>query len=289
MITKKENLEGLRVGRCARAPPRHAGQQDLRVPHRRFGRGEPRENKLLQRVAGRKAIMGKKKGEVVEVIAPRGSLKFKIMEIKAAKAGPIGLRNMEWCARNSRLGEASDVLARAFQEDPAWVWLIPDAERRRRLLPWLIPGRLECHGRRRLDDRRASCAARRAGFRGSSAAARRPDAEGARHDAVPASARRLRPSSPTGAPSIPCAPRRCPTRTGTSPGSASTRPRSDVASAPRCFNTRARGFGARRAARGPADEQRGEPSILRAPRIRGRARRRDPERRPQAWAMVKAP
>jgi ribosomal protein S18 acetylase RimI-like enzyme len=38
----------------------------------------------------------------------------------------------------SRLGEASDVLARAFQEDPAWVWLIPDAERRRRLLPWLF-------------------------------------------------------------------------------------------------------------------------------------------------------
>jgi transcription elongation GreA/GreB family factor len=28
--------------------------------------------------------MGKKKGEVVEVAAPRGSLKFKIMEIKAA-------------------------------------------------------------------------------------------------------------------------------------------------------------------------------------------------------------
>jgi ribosomal protein S18 acetylase RimI-like enzyme len=38
----------------------------------------------------------------------------------------------------SRLGEASDVLARAFQTDPAWVWLIPDDERRRRLLPWLF-------------------------------------------------------------------------------------------------------------------------------------------------------
>ena len=25
-----------------------------------------------------------------------------------------------------RLGEASDVLARAFQDDPAWVWLMPD-------------------------------------------------------------------------------------------------------------------------------------------------------------------
>jgi ribosomal protein S18 acetylase RimI-like enzyme len=38
----------------------------------------------------------------------------------------------------SRLGEASDVLARAFQDDPAWVWLIPDADRRARLLPWLF-------------------------------------------------------------------------------------------------------------------------------------------------------
>ena len=39
---------------------------------------------------------------------------------------------------DSRLGEASDLLARAFQDDPAWVWLIPDAEKRRRLLPWLF-------------------------------------------------------------------------------------------------------------------------------------------------------
>src|SRR3954453_15362610 len=37
-----------------------------------------------------------------------------------------------------RLPEASTVLARAFQDDPAWVWLIPDAEKRRRLLPWLF-------------------------------------------------------------------------------------------------------------------------------------------------------
>ncbi|HEY5295954.1 MAG TPA: GNAT family N-acetyltransferase [Gaiellaceae bacterium] len=37
-----------------------------------------------------------------------------------------------------RLGEASDVLARAFQDDPAWVWLFPDSAHRRRLLPWLF-------------------------------------------------------------------------------------------------------------------------------------------------------
>jgi ribosomal protein S18 acetylase RimI-like enzyme len=37
-----------------------------------------------------------------------------------------------------RLGEASDVLARAFFDDPAWVWLLPDEARRARLLPWLF-------------------------------------------------------------------------------------------------------------------------------------------------------
>ena len=38
----------------------------------------------------------------------------------------------------AKLGEASDVLARAFHDDPAWVWLIPNAARRARLLPWLF-------------------------------------------------------------------------------------------------------------------------------------------------------
>jgi transcription elongation factor GreA len=44
----------------------------------------PAENKLSNESPVGKAIMGKKKGEVVEVSAPRGALKFKIMEIKAA-------------------------------------------------------------------------------------------------------------------------------------------------------------------------------------------------------------
>ena len=44
----------------------------------------PAENKLSNESPVGKAIMGKKKGEVVEVTAPRGALKFKIMEIKAA-------------------------------------------------------------------------------------------------------------------------------------------------------------------------------------------------------------
>ena len=44
----------------------------------------PAENKLSNESPVGKAIMGRKKGETVEVAAPRGTLKFKIMDIKAA-------------------------------------------------------------------------------------------------------------------------------------------------------------------------------------------------------------
>jgi len=37
-----------------------------------------------------------------------------------------------------RLAEASAVLARAFQDDPAWRWVLPDERRRAQLLPWLF-------------------------------------------------------------------------------------------------------------------------------------------------------
>jgi ribosomal protein S18 acetylase RimI-like enzyme len=37
-----------------------------------------------------------------------------------------------------RLGDASAVLARAFQADPAWGWVLPDPQRRAALLPWLF-------------------------------------------------------------------------------------------------------------------------------------------------------
>jgi ribosomal protein S18 acetylase RimI-like enzyme len=40
--------------------------------------------------------------------------------------------------RDDQLPEASKVLARAFQADPAWVWLIPDERRRAAVLPWLF-------------------------------------------------------------------------------------------------------------------------------------------------------
>ncbi len=44
----------------------------------------PAEQRLSNESPVGKAILGRKKGEVVEVTAPRGTLKFKIMDIKAA-------------------------------------------------------------------------------------------------------------------------------------------------------------------------------------------------------------
>jgi transcription elongation factor GreA len=44
----------------------------------------PAENKLSNESPVGKAIMGHKKGETVEVAAPRGSLKYKIVDIQAA-------------------------------------------------------------------------------------------------------------------------------------------------------------------------------------------------------------
>ncbi len=44
----------------------------------------PAEHKLSNESPVGRAIMGRKKGETVEVAAPRGSLKYKIVDIKAA-------------------------------------------------------------------------------------------------------------------------------------------------------------------------------------------------------------
>ena len=56
------------------------------VEYRIVGSAEanPAQLKLSNESPVGKAIMGHKKGETVEVAAPRGSLKFKIMDIKAA-------------------------------------------------------------------------------------------------------------------------------------------------------------------------------------------------------------
>jgi transcription elongation factor GreA len=45
---------------------------------------DPAENKLSNESPVGKAIIGRKKGETVEVSAPRGAMKFKILDIKAA-------------------------------------------------------------------------------------------------------------------------------------------------------------------------------------------------------------
>jgi transcription elongation factor GreA len=44
----------------------------------------PREQKLSNESPVGRAIIGRKKGETVDVAAPRGSLKYKIMDVKAA-------------------------------------------------------------------------------------------------------------------------------------------------------------------------------------------------------------
>jgi transcription elongation factor GreA len=44
----------------------------------------PAEQKLSNESPVGRAILGRKKGETVDVVAPRGSLKYKIMDIKAA-------------------------------------------------------------------------------------------------------------------------------------------------------------------------------------------------------------
>jgi transcription elongation factor GreA len=45
---------------------------------------DPTERKLSNESPVGKAIIGRKKGETVEVAAPRGSLKYKIIDVKAA-------------------------------------------------------------------------------------------------------------------------------------------------------------------------------------------------------------
>ena len=40
--------------------------------------------------------------------------------------------------RPDQAAEASAVLARAFHDDPAWAWVLPDPRRRAVLLPWLF-------------------------------------------------------------------------------------------------------------------------------------------------------
>src|SRR5213595_611638 len=84
VVTKKEIKSGeVSIGTKVRLKDMDANET---VEYHIVGSAEanPMEHKLSNESPVGKAIMGKKKGEVVEVSAPRGSLKFKILEIKAA-------------------------------------------------------------------------------------------------------------------------------------------------------------------------------------------------------------
>src|SRR3954447_10209993 len=84
VITKKEiSKDAVSIGSHVRLRDMQANKT---FEYHIVGSAEanPAQNKLSNESPVGKAIMGKKKGEVVEVSAPRGALKFKILEIKAA-------------------------------------------------------------------------------------------------------------------------------------------------------------------------------------------------------------
>jgi transcription elongation factor GreA len=84
VVTKKEIKSGeVSVGTKVRLKDMGSNKT---VEYHVVGSAEadPAEMKLSNESPVGKAIMGRKKGDVVEVAAPRGALKFKIMEVKAA-------------------------------------------------------------------------------------------------------------------------------------------------------------------------------------------------------------
>jgi transcription elongation factor GreA len=84
VVTKKEIRSGeVSVGTKVRLKDLSSNKT---VEYHVVGSAEadPAELKLSNESPVGKAIMGRKKGETVEVAAPRGTLKFKIMEVKAA-------------------------------------------------------------------------------------------------------------------------------------------------------------------------------------------------------------
>jgi transcription elongation factor GreA len=84
VVTKKEMRSGeVSVGTKVRLKDLSSNKT---VEYHVVGSAEanPTEMKLSNESPVGKAIMGCKKGDVVEVSAPRGALKFKIMEVRAA-------------------------------------------------------------------------------------------------------------------------------------------------------------------------------------------------------------
>jgi transcription elongation factor GreA len=84
VITKKEiSKDSVSIGSRVRLRDVDAKET---IEYHIVGSAEanPSENKLSNESPVGKAIIGRKKGETVEVTAPRGTLKFKIMDIQAA-------------------------------------------------------------------------------------------------------------------------------------------------------------------------------------------------------------
>ena len=84
VITKKEiSKDSVSVGATVRLRDMQANKT---FEYHIVGSAEanPAQYKLSNESPVGKAIIGKKKGETVEVAAPRGAMKFKILEIKAA-------------------------------------------------------------------------------------------------------------------------------------------------------------------------------------------------------------
>jgi transcription elongation factor GreA len=84
VITKKEiSKDSVSVGSTVRLRDLQAAKT---FEYHIVGSAEanPNENKLSNESPVGKAILGRKKGETIEVAAPRGSLKFKILEIRTA-------------------------------------------------------------------------------------------------------------------------------------------------------------------------------------------------------------
>ena len=84
VITKKEiSKDSVSIG--SRVKLRDVDAKET-VEYRIVGSAEanPSENKLSNESPVGRAIIGRKKGETVDVTAPRGSLKYKIMDIQAA-------------------------------------------------------------------------------------------------------------------------------------------------------------------------------------------------------------
>src|SRR4051812_12287531 len=114
VITKKEiSKDAVSVGSKVRLRDMQANKT---FEYHIVGSAEanPAENKLSNESPVGKAIIGHKKGDVVEGSAPRGALKFKILEIKAAYLPPLVFRApWKWCASTNRVWTRRAACSRA--------------------------------------------------------------------------------------------------------------------------------------------------------------------------------